>query len=244
MFAMKKKSPEKQNSPPKKFLVFSAHPDDVDFACAGTVAKLVREGNEIAYCILTNGEKGVHNVKQSKHAMVAMREREQRAAATVVGVEKVTFLHHADGGLENTKNVRREVTKVIREIKPDIIIAHDPGNCRFDSFGRFHRDHRIAAEIVFDAVYPAVGSDGFFPELAREGIFPHQIREMWFYGSDRPDLFFDISETIGLKIEALSRHESQIRNREELPHRLHLRAKEAGKEKKMPCAETFRRLSF
>lgn len=229
---------------PKKFLVFSAHPDDVDFGCAGTIPRLVQEGNEVAYCIITNGEKGVHKVKQSKRAMVAMREREQRAAAAVVGVKEIVFLRHIDGDLENTKNVRREITKVIRQTKPDIIIAQDPGNHRFDSFGRFHRDHRVAAEAVFDAVYPAVGSDGFFPELAQEGIFPHQIEEMWFYGTDRPNLFFNISETIGLKIEALSRHESQIKDMKELPKRIRLRAREAGKEKKMRCAEAFRRLSF
>ena len=241
---MKKQVQKKQKNSPKKFLIFSAHPDDVDFACVGTVAKLVRQGNEVAYCIITNGEKGVHKVKQTKRAMIAMREREQRAAAAVVGVTEVVFLRHIDGDLENTKNVRRDITRVIRQTKPDIILAYDPGNQCFDRFGRFHRDHRVAAEAVFDAVYPAVGSDGFFPELAQEGISPHQIQEMWFYGTDKPNLFFDISDTIALKIKALSRHESQIKNIEELPKRIRLRAREAGKEKKMRCAESFRRLSF
>lgn len=237
-----KKQPAK--NPLKKFLVFSAHPDDVDFACAGTVAGLVQKGNEVVYCIITNGEKGVHKVKQSRRSMIAMREREQKAAAALVGVTEVIFLRHVDGDLENTKNVRRGITRVVRQAKPDIILAYDPGNQCFDRFGRFHRDHRVAAEAVFDAVYPAVGSDGFFPELAVEGIFPHQIQEMWFYGSNKPDLFFDISDTIGLKIQALFRHESQIKDVSKLPAMLRLRAREAGKPKRMRCAEAFRRLSF
>ena len=152
----------KKNSK-KKFLVFSPHPDDVDLGCSATIAKLTREGHEVVYCIVTNGEKGVHKINQSKRAMMLMREGEQQAAGRVVGVDLVIFLRQTDGNLEHTKELRRRLVRVMREVRPDIVIAQDPGNQTFDSFGRFHRDHRVTAEAVFDAIYPAVGSHGFFP---------------------------------------------------------------------------------
>ena len=194
----------------KKFLVFSAHPDDLDFGCAGTTATLTAKGYEVVYCILTNGEKGTHKVKQTREEMIAMREREQQAAGRVVGVEKVIFLRNTDGDLEHTREVRREVTRVIRQVMPDIVLSMDPANHAFDSFYRFHRDHRVTAEIVFDAIYPGVGSDSFFPELAQEDILPHQIEEVWFYSPEKPNHYVNINAIIGKKIPALARHESQI----------------------------------
>lgn len=235
----------------KKFLVFSPHPDDVDFGCSATVARLTSEGNEVIYCVVTNGEKGVHKVYQSKRAMILMREREQRAAARVVGVDEVIFLHEIDGTLENTPALRKLLTRVIREVRPDIVLSQDPGNQLFDSFGRFHRDHRITAEAVFDALYPAVGSLGFFPELVQENILPHQIKEVWFWGTNKPNLFVDISQTIGKKIEALRAHESQIADVKTMQKRIRDRARDAvptgrqaEKKKRMKYAETFRRLTF
>lgn len=220
----------------KKFLVFSAHPDDLDFACSGTIARLTKEGSTIIACIITNGEKGVHKVKQGKRAMVLMREREQKRAAGVIGITEVLFLRHPDGKLENTEAMRKRIVAIIRQVRPDIVMAHDPGNQRFDSFGRFHRDHRMAGETIFDAIYPATASEGFFPELARANNTPHQIGEMWFYGTDRPNFFVDISTTVTAKIEALRAHASQIQDEEGLEKKIRDRAREAGKAKKMPCA--------
>ena len=152
----------------KKFLIFSAHPDDLDFGCAATTAKLTSDGHEVIYCILTNGEKGTHKIDQTTKDMVNMREGEQRAAGAVVGVREVIFLGQVDGNLEHTVDVRKAVVRVIRKVQPHIVISQDPGNQSFDNFYRFHRDHRITAEIVFDAIYPATGSKAFFPELADE----------------------------------------------------------------------------
>ena len=228
----------------KKFLVFSAHPDDLDFGCSGTIAKLTTEGNEVVYCILTNGEKGTHKVKQTKKEMVAMREREQEAAGRGVGVNKVIFLRNTDGDLEHTKDVRRQVTRVIRAEKPDIVLSQDPANHSFDNFYRFHRDHRMTAEIVFDAIYPGVGSDSFFPELAQEDILPHQIEEVWFYSPEKPNYFVNITSTITKKIAALKSHESQIKDTQEIEKRLRERAREVGKKKGWKYGESFRRLTF
>lgn len=228
----------------KKFLVFSPHPDDIDFGCSATVAKLTSEGNKVVYCIVTNGEKGVHKMRQSKRAMMLMREREQAAAGAVVGVKEIIFLREVDGTLENTPALRKRLTRVVREVRPDIVISQDPGNQTFDGFGRFHRDHRITAETVFDALYPAAASPGFFPELTKEHILPHQIEEAWFWGTDKPNLFVDVSKTIGKKIQALCAHESQIKDVEAMEKRMRARARDAGKKKHLKYAETFRRLTF
>lgn len=235
----------------KRFLVFSAHPDDVDFGCSATVARLTAEGNEVAYCIITNGEKGVHKIRQSKRAMTLMRECEQRCAAKIAGVEEVIFLRQVDGALENTPVLRKMLTRVVREVRPDIVLAYDPGNNAFDIFGRFHRDHRVTAEAVFDSIYPAAGSPGFFPELGKAGMMPHQIEEMWFWGTDKPNLWIDVSKTMDKKIEALRAHESQIKDVKAMEKRMRDRARDAvptgrqaAKGKRMKYAETFRRLTF
>lgn len=228
----------------KKILVFSAHPDDLDFGCSGTVAKMTEEGKEVAYCIITNGERGVHKVNKARAGMIQMREREQKEAAKVVGVRKVIFLRERDGDLENTKDVRRKIVKAIREVKPDIIYSFDPANLSFDNFYRFHRDHRMAAEAVFDAMYPAAGSNAFFPELARAGFPPHQIQEAWFFGTAKPGIFIDISETTDKKIEALRRYKGQIPDMAEMEKRIRSRAREEGKRGKMKYAESFRSLTF
>ena len=180
-----------------------------------------------------------------------MREREQRAAGAAVGVSEVLFLREVDGTLENTPVLRKRLTRVVREVRPDIVIAQDPGNQSFDSFGRFHRDHRMTAEAVFDSLYPAVGSAGFFPELLRENILPHQIEEVWFWGTDKPNLFIDVSKTIDKKIDALRAHESQIKDMEATEERIRARARDAvpkamrGSERKNTLyIEAFRKLTL
>ncbi|MDP3771793.1 MAG: PIG-L deacetylase family protein [bacterium] len=242
--AYRVKSTTNKKSKPRKFLVFSAHPDDLDFGCAGTIATLTAKGNEVAYCIITNGEKGTHKVSQTCEEMIAMREREQRAAGAIVGVSDIHFLRETDGDLEHTAELRRRLIRVMREVKPDVVLSADPGNHLFDSFGRFHRDHRITAEAVFDAIYPATASHAFFPELKQEDLLPHQMQGVWFFGTDRPNMFVDISKTIGKKLAALRAHESQIPDVKKMEERIRTRAKNEGKKKKMRYAETFRRLMF
>lgn len=228
----------------KKVLVFSAHPDDLDFGCAGTVAKMISEGKEITYCIITNGEKGTHNVNVSNDDMALMREKEQKEAARVVGVQNVIFLGEIDGTLENTENVQRKIVRAIRQEKPDIIISFDPANLNFDSFYLFHRDHRMAAEAVFDSVYPAAGSDAFFPELIDEGLIPHQIKGMMFFGTAHSNMLIDITGTIGKKIEALKKHVGQFKDMGAMEERVRERAREEGKKIGIEYAESFRKLTF
>ncbi|OGZ24906.1 MAG: hypothetical protein A2896_02140 [Candidatus Nealsonbacteria bacterium RIFCSPLOWO2_01_FULL_43_32] len=225
----------------QKFLVFSAHPDDADFGCSGTVAQLVKEGNEVVYCIVSNGEKGTHKVKVSRQAIISLREKEQRAAAGILGVKKVVFLNEKDGEVENTKALRKKIVKVIRQCRPDVVLSFDPVNLVFDNFRRYHRDHRQAAEAVFDAIFPAAGSDAFFKELK---IKPHTIKEAWFFASHSPNLWIDISKTINKKIEALLAHASQISSEKELRKKISGWAKETGQEKHLKYAEKFRKLEL
>ena len=231
----------------KKVLVFSAHPDDLDFGCAGTVAKLVSEGKEVVYCVITDGSKGKQkeeHFRMTAKQMAAIRAKEQKAAAYAIGVKEVIFLNERDGALENTPAVREKIAKAVREEKPDLVFALDPAGCSFESFYRCHRDHRMGAEAVFDAIYPGAGSSAFFPELGKAGVAPHQVKGIWFYGTEKPNIFIDISKTIDKKIQALSRHESQFRDPKDMPKFIRGRAREAGKKRKMKYAEMFRSLTF
>jgi len=225
----------------KTFLVFSAHPDDLDFGCAGTVAKLTGQGNRVIYCIVANGEKGTRKVNKSKSEMVKLRRNEQRKAAGIVGVKEVIFLNEIDGEVENTKSLRKKLVRVVRRVRPEVVFSFDPASAAFNSFPRYHRDHRMTAEAVFDSLYPAAGSKAFFPNLKEK---PQSIKEAWFYASLCPNLWVDITDTVQKKIKALLCHESQVVRQKKLKEMIFKRARENGKKKKVKYAESFRRLEL
>lgn len=227
-----------------KILVISPHPDDSDFGAAGTVAKFVQEGNTAEYLIISDGSKGSHKVGFGGEKLANIREQEQTAAARVVGVEKVTFLRQVDGEMENTAELRKNLIREMRRAKPDIVLTFDPSSLLFESVYRSHRDHRIIAEAVFDAVYPGVGNISFFPELIEEGFSPHQISEVWFFATPRPNKWVDITETIDTKMKALFAHESQHEDFEALERRIKGRAVEEGKQGNARYAECFRIVDF
>jgi len=226
-----------------KVLVFSPHPDDLDFSCSGAVAKWTKEGQEVYYCIISGGCKGSHKTKVSEIELRKIREGEQKKAAGIVGAKKVIFLREKDGEVENTKELRKKLVKVIREVRPDIVLSFDPANINFDNFYRAHRDHRLGAEAVFDAIYPAANSEAFFPEIAKK-YPPHQIKELWFFATNKPNVFIDISKTIDKKLEALKQHESQIEDFKRIEKTIIKWAKESGKRAKMKYVEEFRVMKF
>ena len=228
----------------KKFLVISPHPDDLDFGCAGTIAQLVSQGNEVDYLIVSDGSKGSQAVGFDGKKLSAIREREQKNAAKVVGVTNVNFLRQTDGEVENTRALRKKLVREIRKSKPDVVLSLDPSNLQFENIYRSHRDHRQVAEAVFDAIYPAVGSSAFFPELLRQGLKPHQIQEIWFFATPNPNKFVDITKTINLKLKALSSHKSQFEHGKELEKLILKRAKAQGRKKRMKYAEAFRVIDF
>lgn len=194
----------------KTILVVTAHPDDLEFGCSGTVAKLAKEGHEIFSLIITDGSKGSHILKLSPAKLAKIREEEAEKSADILGIKDIFFLKFKDGEIENIPILRKEIVKVIRRIKPDIIFSFDPAGLNFENPYRSHRDHRVAAETVFDAVYPAAGSISFFPELAKQKYLPHQVEEIWFFATEKTNRIIDISQTMRLKLKALFQYTSQV----------------------------------
>lgn len=194
----------------KVILVITAHPDDLEFGCSGTVAKFAKEGYEIFSLIITDGSKGSHILKLNSAKLVKVREEEAKKSADILGIKDVFFLKFKDGEIENTLNLRKEIVKIIRKVKPYIVFGFDPTGFNFENPYRSHRDHRVAAETVFDAVYPAAGNISFFPELIKQKYLPHQIEEIWFFAAEKPNRIIDISQTIQLKIKALLQYASQV----------------------------------
>lgn len=223
-------------------LVVAAHPDDPEFGCAGTVARWVAEGKEVVYLVCTRGNRGSDDPTMTEVELAALREGEQRAAAAHLGVKEVSFLSHDDGELENTLHFRGEVVRAIRLHRPGIVVTHDPITFFYrDSFVN-HPDHRATGIVTLDAIYPTARDRLQFPEHLVEGLQPHKVKEIYFFGTDQPNHWIDIGDTIDTKIEALRRHQSQFRHVDDLEELVRRFAKEAGQGEAPLYAEGFRRI--
>lgn len=205
-----KAPPTDERPAPRRVLVIQAHPDDAEFMCAGTVAKWVQEGAEAHYCSITSGDKGTADPAMSAPEIATTREREQRNACAVLGVKSVTFLGYLDATLVPDLALRRELTRVIRRIKPDVLICQDP-TMRF-SGQRYinHPDHIAAGDAALAAVFPSARDHKTFPELLEEGLEPHITPEIYIFGAREADVWVDISSSIDIKIAALKEHKSQV----------------------------------
>ncbi len=228
----------------ERVLVISPHPDDVDFGCNGTIAKWSRGGVEVAYVICTSGDKGSDDPNMRPETMAVIREEEQRRAAAVVGVKEVTFLRMKDGELENNRKFREILVRMLRRYRPDLVLSMDPANARFENPYVSHADHRATALAAFDAIYPATRNRNFFPELLEEGLLPHSVDRIYFFATDRPNTWVDITETIDTKIEALRCHKSQMNDFESVESWVRERFSQVGREKGMAYAEAFRYLEI
>jgi LmbE family N-acetylglucosaminyl deacetylase len=220
-----------------RILVIAAHPDDPDFLAGGTVARLAQEGREVAYVILTNGNKGSGNRGVKSEQLAPIREEEQRRAAHVLGVRHVEFLGYEDGELEDTRELRRDVSREIRRWRPDLIITLNPHRT-YNNFPGWHRDHRVTGRVVLDCVYPLARDHLAFPELSRE-YEPHSVREVYYIQWEQPHLVINISETMELKLEAIRCHASQVTDFKAFEARMRDRAATLGKEKGYAYAEGF-----
>ena len=225
----------------ERVMVISPHPDDVDFGCSGTIARWSRDGMDITYVICTSGDKGA-DLPMSAESIAAIREKEQVAAAEIVGVRKVVFLRLKDGELENNREFRKTLVRVLRQYRPDVVLSMDPANVSFENVYVSHADHRATALAAFDAIYPAARNRNFFPELLEEGLMPHAVNKIYFFGTADPNTWIDISETIETKIEALRAHKSQMEGFEDLGAWVKERFGHFGKQKGFAYAETFRHL--
>jgi LmbE family N-acetylglucosaminyl deacetylase len=191
-----------------RILVIVAHPDDVDFGQAGTVATWTDAGIEVVYCIVTNGDAGGSDVSVSRADMAVLRQAEQIAAAKCVGVSDVRFLGYPDGRVEASLDLRRDLARVIRQVRPDRVTCPSPER-NYARIPTSHPDHRAVGSAALDAVYPDARNPFAFPELAADGLEPWTVHQVWIAGGPQPDRFVDITDTFDRKIAALRAHESQ-----------------------------------
>jgi LmbE family N-acetylglucosaminyl deacetylase len=219
-----------------RVMVVTAHPDDSEFGAGGTIAKLVKEGREVTYVIATNGNKGSRDRSMTPERLAEIREREQRAAAHTLGVERVEFLGYPDCEVEDTRDLRRDVTREIRRWRPDLIITMNPFRTR--NLYASHRDHRIVAGAALDCVYPLARDHMSFPELM-PGHEPHKVREVYVMQWESPQLVLDITDTLDLKLKALACHQSQVGDFAGMEKRVRERSAELGKPHGYAYAETF-----
>ena len=222
-------------------LVLFAHPDDAEFFCGGTVARWAREGCAVHYVCATDGSAGSNDRGTTREGMRVVRERELRAAADILGVATVTILGELDGFLEVNPGTRRKVTREVRRLRPEVILAPDPSRLWSGTDYVNHADHKVAGELALCAVMPDAPTRVMFQELEDEGLEPYEVPNLYL-SADEPDTFVDISETFDVKLKALFAHASQLGP--EVEDRVTARAREIGERAGCPLAEGFRAFRF
>ncbi|HEX8992386.1 MAG TPA: PIG-L deacetylase family protein [Anaerolineales bacterium] len=232
---------------PQNILVILAHPDDPEFFCGATLARWARAGHAITYYLLTCGDKGYNDRTKvediSPDDLCAIRHQEQAAAAQVIGARAVHFLDRLDGYLVPDLELRRDVVRIIRQIKPDILVTCDPQNL-YAIYGLNHPDHRAAGQVVLDAVFPAAGNAAYFPELITEGYAPHMPKEVWCSQTRQPTLTLDITDMWPVKLEATLQHKSQISDPDRFLERMRSRRAETSTAEDPRYEESFRVITY
>lgn len=223
---------------PESVMAIAAHPDDIEYSCAGTIARWVRAGTRVCYVLCTSGEVGIAEPGMTKARATEIREEEAREAARIVGVNDVVFLREPDGLLQATLEVRRKLVREIRWFRPEVVICSDPTVVWSGENYINHPDHRAAGLAALEAVFPAAGQPNLFEELEAEGLKAHKTRKVYVSGWAQTEVFVNIEETIDLKIAALRAHKSQMR---EDPERyVRGRTSDRARGKEMDYAESFR----
>ncbi len=222
---------------PRRGMVIFAHPDDAEFGCSATVALFASLGVHMTYCLLTSGNKGTHDPKMPPRKLERIREKEQRDAGRILGVQEFVFLRHGDGELEVSMDMRAEVCRAIRENKPDLVFTQDPWRPY-----QIHPDHRVAGWSAMDGII-AARDHLFFPEQLKRGLTHHRVPQVLLFGTSEPNVWFDVSATLDKKIAALKAHVSQIRNPGVLDRMKHF-AGTTGRQWGLGAAEGFRLLEL
>ncbi len=219
-------------------LVVTPHPDDAEFGVAGTVARWTSKGKQVVYVVCTNGNKGTSDPDVKPDELAETRQKEQRAAAEVLGVREVVFLENPDQGLEDTPEFRKQIVRMIRRYRPQTVVTADP-------YRRYiwHRDHRIAGQVTIDAVFPYARDHLAYPDLLEEDLQPHKVREMLFWASEDINYLSDITATFDLKLAALRCHESQVKSMKvsDLENWLRQRCSDLAEGEDFDLAEAFHR---
>jgi len=203
----------------ERILVITAHPDDVDFGAAGSVARWTDAGIDVSYCIVTDGAAGGSDVSVPRSVMAEIRRAEQTTAAKVVGVRDLTFLGYPDGRLTSTIELRRDISRVIRRVRPQRVLCPSPER-NFQRIFASHPDHLAAGDAALSAVYPDARNPFAHPELLDEGYDPWSVREVYVMATADADAFVDITDTLDRKVEALRSHVSQIPDADALEQRM------------------------
>jgi LmbE family N-acetylglucosaminyl deacetylase len=226
---------ENGNPTPEKAMIIFAHPDDAEGNCGGTTARWAREGKVIYYLVLTNGDKGSWDLSMTSERLAPIREREQEEAAKVLGVSKVIFLRIPDGELEVSLPLRKEIARLIRLYQPSIL-THDPWKPY-----QIHPDHRGAGLLALDAAV-AARDHLYYPDQLAQGLKPCRVKEIYLFGTESPDSWVDISETIELKLQAAGCHKSQGLASRGIQERIKNHASEMGKARGYIFGEAFKKI--
>lgn len=227
----------------QRALVIAAHPDDADIGCGGTMARWSRQGKEIVYLICTRGDKGSSDPDMTSERLAELRTREQTAAGEVIGVKEVVFLEGKDGELLPTLELRKSVAEMVRRYRPDVVFTHDPTVHVYDRGNLNHPDHRVVGTTALDVVYPISRDALHYPDQLARGLSPHDVHEVFLFMANQPNMAFDITDTIAVKIEALRQHRTQFPDLDWVDSWMRERHQEVGRVHAMAFAENFRHIT-
>jgi len=223
-------------------LCIAAHPDDIEFTIAGSVARWTRDGRVVDFCLVTTGGAGTNEYTPDGAGLVPRRERELHEAARILGVREVVLLGYTDGVVEPTLGLRRDLTRVIRRLRPDVVVCSDPTVRYYGNEYMNHPDHRAVASAALDAVFPSSETRGIFTELLTEGLEPHKVKEVLISGADPADTWIDVTETMETKVAALRAHVSQVGPGDWVDALLRAWGKRDGARVGVAYAEAYRRM--
>jgi LmbE family N-acetylglucosaminyl deacetylase len=224
---------------PESAMAITAHPDDIEFSCAGTLARWAKAGTRVSYVLCTSGDVGIDEQGMTRERATQIREAESLAAARLVGAAEVIFLREPDGLLQPTLELRGRLVREIRRFRPEVVVTGDPTIVWAGNDYINHPDHRAAATAALDATFPAAGQPNLFEEIALEGFKAHKPRKVYVTTWGDSDLYVNIEETIGIKVDALRAHVSQMKGWD--PEKdIKEWASERGKGKEMAYAEAFK----
>lgn len=232
-------------APALRVMAIFAHPDDPEFFAGGALAQWAATGAEVTYVLATSGDKGSDLPEMTSERLIEIREAEQRAAAGVIGAADVIFLHRRDGELTPSLDLRRDLVRLIRLKKPDIVVTNDPTTFWYGDRALNHPDHRAIGEAALAAVFPIARDRLNHPELEREeGLLPHKVKQVYLAGASQPNTKVDISGAIETKIRALREHKSQIADMEAMADRQRSRADAEAPAEYPRVIESYRVLTF
>jgi LmbE family N-acetylglucosaminyl deacetylase len=230
---------------PARALAVYAHPDDPEISAGGTLAKWAEAGTDVWVLITTKGDKGTQDPDADLAALAALRIEETAKAAAMLGFAGTRHLDHPDGELVDDLALRESIVRLIREVRPDVVLCPDPTAVFFGDGYYNHRDHRVTGWATLDAVAPAAGNPHYFPEHIAEGLAVHHVREVYLSGTLEPNSWIDIGATLERKIDALFCHASQLTDAGDwFREFLRERAEDAGNAAGLKYAEPFRKLTF